>query len=80
MSEFNLMMFDEGFDRGIICRFISEWFRVDSYVSSKEELLAEIEKIRPDVIMMDLDLYGRIDGIETSWQIRSRCGVPIIYV
>ena len=26
--------------------------------------------------VIDLDLYGRIDGIETSRQIRSRFGVP----
>lgn len=53
---------------------------MESYVSSSEILFLEIEKVKPDVVMMDLDLYGRIDGIETSRQIRSRFGVPIIYV
>jgi DNA-binding response OmpR family regulator len=69
-----------GFDRGIRCRFINELFKIDSYSSSNERLLAEIERNNPDVIMMDLDLYGRIDGIETSKQIRCRFDVPIIYI
>jgi hypothetical protein len=33
---------------------------------AKKMLLLEIERKRPDIIMMALDLYGRIDGIETS--------------
>jgi DNA-binding NarL/FixJ family response regulator len=81
MPETSVLMFDEGFDQcgGIRCRFISEWFRVDSYVPSKESLLKEVEKIRPDVVVMDLDLYAKIDGIKTSWQIRNRFNIPVMY-
>jgi chemotaxis response regulator CheB len=53
---------------------------MDSYVSSKENLLLEIEKIKPDVVVIDLDLYAKIDGIETSLMIRSRFDVPVMYV
>ena len=74
----SIIMLDGESDR-IRCRFICNWFKVDSYVSSKERLLSEIERNMPDVVVMDLDLYGRIDGIETSRQIRSRFGMPIIY-
>ena len=75
----SIMMLDEGFDRGIRCSYVSEWFRMDSYVSSKEGLLSEIERNMPDVVVMDLDLYARIDGIETSRQIRNRFDVPVMY-
>jgi len=37
MSVQSIMMFEEGFDWGIRCRFVSEWCRMDSYVSSKEK-------------------------------------------
>jgi chemotaxis response regulator CheB len=80
MSKLNLMMFDEGFELGIRCRFISEGFKIDFYLPNKERLLAEIERNCPDVVIMDLDLYSRIDGIETSRQIRSHFGIPVIYV
>ena len=75
----SIMMLDEGFDRGIRCRFVSDWFRVDSYVPNKDGLISEIERKRPDVVVMDLNLYGRIDGIETSRIIRTRFKVPVMY-
>ena len=60
MSVTSLMMLDEGLNRSIRCRFICDWFRVDSYVSNKEGLLSEIGKTNPDVVVMDLELYARI--------------------
>ena len=79
MPEPSIMMFDEGFDRGIRCRFISEWVKVDSYVPSKEGLISEIERNNPDVVLLDLNLYFRIDGIKTSWQIRNKFNVSVMY-
>jgi len=40
----------------------------------------EIKKNNPDVVVMDLDLYAKMDGIETSRRIRSQFDVPVIYV
>lgn len=80
MSEQSVMMFEEGTDKGIRCRFISEWFKIESYVYTGEKLLLEIEKTNPDVVVMDLDLYAKIDGIETSRKIRSQFDVPLMYV
>ena len=38
-----------------------------SYVSTKcDGMLSEIEKNNPDVVVMDLDLYEKMDGIETN--------------
>lgn len=76
----SVMIFDVGFDRGIRCRYFSEWLKVDYYVSTKDKLLAEIERYMPDVVVIDLDVYAKIDGIETSRKIRSRFDVPVIYV
>jgi chemotaxis response regulator CheB len=44
------------------------------------EVILKIERNNPDVVVMDLDLYGRIDGIETSRQIRTGFGVPVMHV
>ena len=80
MSVPSIMMLDEGFDRGIRCRYVSRWVKVDSYVPSIDGLLAEIERKSPDVVVMDLGLYARMDGIETSRRIRNRFDVPVVYV
>ena len=50
----SVMMLDGESDR-IRCSFICNWFKVDSYVSSKEEIISEIERNMPDVVVMDLD-------------------------
>jgi len=52
--------------------------KIDSYVP-EERLLSEIEKINPDVIVINLDLYARIDGIETTEKIRDQFDIPIWY-
>ena len=79
MSEQSVMWLEIGIDQEIRCRFISEWFKMNSYVYSKEGILSEIDKNKPDIIVMNLDLYERMDGIETSRKIRSRFDVPVLY-
>jgi CheY-like chemotaxis protein len=79
MSVPSIMIFEEGFSRGIRCRFIDKCFTVDSYVRSKEGLLLEIERNMPDIIVLDLDIYAKIDGIKTSQKIRNRFNLPVIY-
>ena len=76
----SVMMLDEGVNRSIRCRFICDWCKVESNVYSNARLLLEIEKTHPDVVVMDLDLYAKIEGIETSRVIRSRFDVPVMYV
>ena len=80
MSVQSVMWLEIGTGQGIRCRVVSEWFKVDSYVYTKEKLLSEIEKNKPDVVVMDLDLYAKMDGIETSRKIRSQFDVPVMYV
>ena len=80
MAELTMMLFEKGPENNIRCRAINGWFKRDSYVSSTQKLLLEIEKVKPDVVVMDLDLYAKIDGIETSRVIRSRFDVPVVYV
>ena len=80
MAELTMMLLEKGPENNIRCRVINGWFKMDSFVSSKENLLMEIGKIQPDVVVMDLGLYEKIDGIETSRMIRSRFDVPVMYV
>ena len=80
MAKITMMLCEKGSENNIRCRAINGWFKRDSYVPSREKLLLEIEKVKPDVVVMDLGLYEKIDGIETSRVIRSRFDVPVMYV
>ena len=76
----NLTMMDckKGPENNIRCRVINGWFKMDAFVSSKEKLFLEIGRAQPDVVVLDLELYEKIDGIEISRRIRSRFDVPVL--
>ena len=80
MPGLKAMFLDEGPDENIRCRFICDWCKVESNVYSDAKLFLEIEKTHPDIVVIDLNLYAKIDGIETSRMIRSRFDVPVMYV
>ena len=80
MPGLKAMFLDEGPNENIRCRFICDCCKIESYVYSNARLFSEIEKTHPDVVVMDLDLYAKIDGIETSRMIRLRFGVPVMYI
>jgi len=80
MSELQFMFFDEGHNDNIWCRYISKYFKVESHIQTVKELMSEIEKTNPDVVVINLKLYAKIDGIETSRRIRSQFSVPVLYV
>lgn len=47
---------------------------------SGEEALAAARELTPDLVLMDIMLDGRMDGIETAAAIRETQDVPIIYL
>ena len=55
-------------------------FGVSGIVPSGEESLKKVEAEPPDLVLMDIKLEGRMDGIEAAEQIRSRFNIPVVYV
>ena len=47
---------------------------------SGEEILEFLESDQPDVILMDIQLYGSLDGIDTAHLINKKMSVPIIFL
>jgi diguanylate cyclase (GGDEF)-like protein/PAS domain S-box-containing protein len=37
-------------------------------------------ELRPDLVLMDIQLKGRMDGVEAADQIRQRFGIPVVYL
>ena len=54
-------------------------FGVSGIVPSGEESLKKVEAEPPDLVLMDIKLEGRMDGIEAAEQIRSRFNIPVVY-
>jgi PAS domain S-box-containing protein len=55
-------------------------YTVPAIVSSGEEAIQEVEKLLPDLVLMDIRLNGEMDGIEAAENIRSRFKIPVIYL
>jgi len=79
MEGLKMMSFEAGHKLGIKCRFISEYFKIESYVPDRRWLLYEILRNRPDVVLIDPDLYAEIDGLKTARTIRHRLNIPVMY-
>ncbi len=57
-----------------------EGFEVVDIVISGDEALVSIEKNPPHIILMDINIKGRLDGIETAHLINESYKIPIIYI
>ncbi|HVN97164.1 MAG TPA: ATP-binding protein [Syntrophorhabdaceae bacterium] len=66
--------------RDIERRLMSLGYSVTAIVSSGEEAIENAERTRPDLILMDIRLKGKMDGIEAAEDIRKRQDIPIVYL
>ena len=55
-------------------------YTVTGKISSGEEAIRQVESEAPDLILMDIHLAGKLDGIQTTEQINRRHAVPVIYL
>jgi DNA-binding NarL/FixJ family response regulator len=55
-------------------------YNVTSTVYSGEEAVVKAAEDRPDLVMMDIVLAGKMDGIEAAGQIRSLLNIPVVYL
>ncbi len=49
-------------------------------VSSGEEAIKKVKENNPDMVLMDIDLKGEMDGIEAASIIHSFSDIPVIYL
>ena len=55
-------------------------FRVAFTTGSGETALQKLKNILPDLILMDIGLSGKMDGIETAHRIKALHNIPIVYL
>lgn len=55
-------------------------YSVAGVVASGQDAIERTARVKPDLVLMDIRLEGPIDGIEAAKQIRTRFGIPIIYL
>lgn len=55
-------------------------YSVSSSASSGEAALTKAEETRPDLILMDIVLKGKMNGIDAAGRIRSLFDIPVVYL
>ena len=80
MQEGKKLVRAEGGNGGdIVLRFISKWSKVDSAVASIEDLISEIERLKPDAVILDVNLYDTVGGVEIKRKLEDRFEIPVWY-
>ena len=55
-------------------------YQVSATISSGEEAVEKAQKIKPDLIIMDIFLSDDMDGIEASENIIKQIDVPVVFL
>ena len=82
MSKTQIMIVE---DEGVVAADVKESLKILGYevvavVPSGEEALKKIEDKKPDLVLMDIVLDGKMNGIEATDEINSRFDIPVVYL
>lgn len=55
-------------------------YEVTGIISKGEDALIHVRQNHPDIVIMDIQLKGQMDGIETAKAIQREFSVPVIYL
>lgn len=55
-------------------------YEVTGIIPRGEEALIHIQENPPDIVLMDIQLKGKMDGIETTLQMQEKFNIPVIYL
>ncbi|MDN7025321.1 response regulator [Methanoculleus sp. FWC-SCC1] len=72
-------------DDSIICNLVELMLRKLDYavvggVSSGEEAIACVAEAQPDLVLMDVNLDGKLDGIETGTFLYTIFNIPVVFL
>ncbi|MGK7905404.1 MAG: ATP-binding protein [Hormoscilla sp.] len=55
-------------------------YEVPAIASSGEKALEKVAELQPDLVLMDIILKGKMDGVETATKIRKDFNIPVVYL
>jgi len=61
-------------------RLVHLGYDVSAITYSGEAAIKKAEELLPDLVLMDIHLNGKMDGIEAAQQIHDRFDIPVVYL
>lgn len=55
-------------------------YQVQGIAETGEEGLLQIKKEKPDLVILDIDLAGALNGIDVGRKLKEQFGIPFIYI
>ncbi|MCF7859016.1 MAG: response regulator [Candidatus Cloacimonetes bacterium] len=55
-------------------------YEVVDIISHGEKVIEQFDQLNPDLVLMDIMLAGKLNGIQTAQKIKAKHNVPIIYL
>lgn len=82
MSTKNIIIVEDDI---LICEDIkrvvqNQGYKVLEVFHSGENAIKALDRIQPDLILMDIVLSGRLNGIETTGKINEKSDVPVVFL
>src|SRR5438477_3698599 len=72
---------DESIVRADVEEYLKSFgYRIAASVATGEEAKRQATKHRPDLVLMDIILSGKVDGIEAGDYIQRRLRIPVVFV
>ncbi|MGE5753337.1 MAG: response regulator [Deltaproteobacteria bacterium] len=81
MAKRVLIVEDEIINAMALSATIPKWgCLVVDMVTSGEDAVRAAEAHQPDVVLMDINIHGAIDGLDAAREIIGRLGIPVIFM
>src|SRR5215468_3044833 len=61
-------------------RLVRMGHAVPAIMATAEQAVEHTERLQPDLVLMDIKLQGKMDGIEAAERIRRKLDIPIVYI
>ena len=72
---------DEIIEAMFLGEILKLWgYEICEIATSGEDAIKEAEIQKPDLVLMDINMHGQINGIEAAGRIRSQTGIPVIFM
>ena len=81
MTDSILIFEDEGITSLHLRTLLTDWgFSVSAVADEAEKAADLIEADRPDLVLMDIHLKGKMDDIEAAELIHEQFGIPVVFL
>ena len=82
MSDYKILIVEDEFIEAMSFEESLNSFGYDviGIASTGEEAIEKVTELKPDLVLMDIVLNGKMDGIEAAAQIKKNFDIPMVYI